>query len=77
MQDFNFNREPSRDPLRIEPMAERFEQLLLIYWKKHPDTRLGQILTQFQFYMQGQGYKDLFYIEDDVLLEHWEKFVNR
>lgn len=37
--------------------------LLGIYWKRHPDLRLGQLL------MNLNGNADIFYVEDDILTE--------
>ena len=54
----------TRDPERIDKILTK----LSIAWKKHPDWRLGQLLTNF---MQSPN-MDLFYLEDNEL----EKLMN-
>lgn len=49
-----------RDPARIAPMLEELKRL----WLKHPDLRLGQLIVNV-----APADRDLFYIEDDKLLE--------
>jgi len=54
-----------RDPERIDVMLG----LLKLYWKNHPDLRLGQILANMK-----RG--DLFFLQDDnalKILEAWNK----
>ena len=48
-----------RDINRIEPFLDKFEEL----WKLHPDIRFGQMI-----YNLTSGI-DIFYIEDDKMLE--------
>jgi len=48
----------ARDPERID----RVLLLLGVYWKAHPDLRLGQIIGNFA------EDKDLYYLEDDELM---------
>ncbi len=52
-----------RDPNRIAPFLKEFEEL----WKKHPDTRFGQLVM----ILQGKlgTLPDPFYTEDDEMLE--------
>lgn len=49
-----------RDPNRIYPLLDKLARA----WKKQPDLRFGQFMTNL-FYQCG---RDPFYIEDDV----WE-----
>lgn len=55
-----------RDPNRISPILDRIARV----WESHPDLRLGQIITGVTSYRASapQG-KDLFYIEDEELIE--------
>ena len=50
-----------RDPQRIDELLMELERI----WKKHPDTRLGQLLVSC---VNGEADK-LFYMEDEALLE--------
>ena len=50
-----------RDINRIEPFLE----ILLKFWKQHPDLRFGQIVQ----ILKGNCTIDFFYLEDDKILE--------
>ena len=52
-----------RDPERITPMLAKIEEL----WKKAPQLRLGQLLSNC-----AEAEVRLYYMEDDVLLEKLE-----
>ena len=55
-----------RDPKRIR----RLINLLLTVWELEPDLRLGQILVN------ATGHTgDMFYYEDDKLIEDLESFL--
>lgn len=54
-----------RDPARIEPILE----LLMEYWKRDPDYRLGQLICVISKRSGGDG--DPFNMEDSRL----EKFL--
>jgi hypothetical protein len=64
-----------RDPDRIDVVLER----LRAFWKKHPDWRLGQIMSNA--YGAAGASKDIFFVEEDDFLkglaalekEAWEK----
>lgn len=62
-----------RDPERIG----RLLNLIALYWKKHPDFRLGQILSNMQdTHRVSQGHPvnhDVFYFEDEDLIETLDK----
>lgn len=51
-----------RDPNRIDEVLEALRE----YWVAHPDMRLGQILVNL---IGAKFAVDIFYVEDDVLLE--------
>ncbi len=57
-----------RDPNRIPKVLKAIEQ----YWEKHPDLRLGQLLSNANStHRARQGLPhsdDVFYLEDDDLL---------
>lgn len=59
-----------RDPKRISPILDRIARV----WESHPDMRLGQIITGATSYRGSapQG-KDIFYIEDEELIELIER----
>lgn len=52
-----------RDPHRIEPIVDLIEEV----WKKHPDYRLGQLISN----LLGPGRDDVFFTEDD----RWEQLL--
>lgn len=55
-----------RDPNRIEPIMAELTEM----WKKHPDMRLGQFLSNIigEAYMLN-GKRDTFYVEDEKFME--------
>ena len=55
-----------RDPARIDLIIDELGN----FWKKNPDLRLGQIICNLLIYNSS----DLFYIEDDVLLNQLRNF---
>ena len=57
-----------RDINRIQPLLEKIESI----WIKHPDLRLGQLIS-----CAVNDSEDIFYIEDDKLLEGLDKFENK
>lgn len=56
-----------RDPKRIAVLL----RILEIGWKKVPDWRFGQLVENFKRYI---GKEDLFYLEDEDLMEELVKF---
>ena len=56
-----------RDINRIEPFLE----ILLKFWKQHPNLRFGQIVQIFKENCKT----DLFYLEDDKILEIIEDLI--
>jgi len=61
-----------RDINRIEPMLNDLKEL----WQKHPDLRLCQLLS---WLAGNSGWKnnDLFYLEDNVVMERIQKELLR
>ncbi|MCI7633905.1 MAG: hypothetical protein MSS80_07760 [Mollicutes bacterium] len=56
-----------RDPKRITPLLTELEK----QWKRFPDWRFGQLIENIKrFY----DINDLFYIEDDKMLELIKNF---
>lgn len=53
-----------RDLERIGRVLQKLE----LYWREHPDYRLGQIVSNANDIVRGRGY-DIFYLEDDLLEE--------
>ncbi len=57
-----------RDANRIKPLLKQIEA----YWTKHPDLRLGQLISNANHTYRSQQSlppdHDVFYIEDDDLL---------
>ncbi len=56
-----------RDSKRIAVLL----RILQIGWEKVPDWRFGQLIENFKRYV---GKQDLFYIEDEDLMEDLVKF---
>ena len=56
-----------RDINRIEPFLEKVAEL----WKKYPDYRFGQMISNINF----QG-RDMFYLEDDDFLIYLENHIS-
>lgn len=56
-----------RDISRISRILELIEY----YWLKVPDWRLGQLFENIKTF---SGKEDLFFIEDDKLMELFEEF---
>ena len=54
-----------RDLNRIKPFCEELATL----WENYPDLRFGQIMSNLARYCQWEKKKDMFYIEDDELME--------
>ena len=56
-----------RDINRIEPFMNELTEI----WYTVPDWRFGQLIENFKKFA---GVEDLFYIEDDKMLEVLKKF---
>lgn len=56
----------SRDQKRIEPMLKKLEEA----WKLYPDMRLGQLIAVCA------GTDNIFGIEDEVMLERIQAYIN-
>lgn len=54
-----------RDENRIQPFCEEFAEL----WSKYPDLRFGQIMSNIARYCEMELRKDMFYTEEDELME--------
>ena len=54
-----------RDPNRIEPFWAEFVKL----WSNWPDLRFGQIMSNIARCCQMEHRKDMFYMEEDELME--------
>ena len=56
----------SRDQKRIEPMLKKLEEA----WMLYPDMRLGQLIAVCA------GNDNIFGIEDDIMLERIQAYIN-
>lgn len=54
-----------RDVNRIYPFCNELAQL----WSKHPDLRFGQIMSNIARYTQMEHRRDMFFMEDDELMD--------
>ena len=54
-----------RDVNRIKPFCDEFAEL----WSKYPDLRFGQIMSNIARYVQMEYMKDMFYMEEEELME--------
>ena len=59
-----------RDPRRIDNLLN----IIRVYWKKNPNMRLSQILSNAAYKAQWIN-KDLFYLEDNKLFEGLTKLM--
>jgi len=57
-----------RDPERIKRIGDKLIQL----WQKHPDWRLGQLVSNLCGGMSGGSKGDIFFPEDS----DWEKWID-
>ncbi len=62
---------PYRDFYRFEPFAAR----LAAGWQRMPDTRFGQLMVSFGYWLAQKGHGDGFYLEDEQYIELFEEFV--
>lgn len=58
------------DPKKIDSVIE----VIANVWKKYPNLRLGQLLSNAVHIGMDNDLIDLFYIEDDKLIEMIRKF---
>ena len=58
-----------RDPKRIAVLL----RILQLGWEKVPDWRFGQLIENFK---RSTGKQDLFYVEDDDMMEELVKYFN-
>lgn len=54
-----------RDLNRIKPFCDEFANL----WEKYPDLRFGQIMSNIAKYVQWERKRDMFFMEEDELME--------
>ena len=54
-----------RDRNRIKPFCDELAEL----WSKYPDLRLGQFIYNLTKYIEREHKKDIFYLEDNELME--------
>lgn len=54
-----------RDVNRIKPFCDELAEL----WSKYPDLRFGQIMWNMSKYIHNEYDKDMFYMEEDELME--------
>lgn len=59
-----------RDPKRID----EFIKVLTELWKTFPDWRFGQMMTNFFRFVDSETNTDIFYIEDDKMLEFLKEY---
>lgn len=58
-----------RDKNRIHPFCEELTRL----WEQKPHLRFGQIVSALPYYVEG-SHRDLFYLEEDEMLETLRRF---
>lgn len=54
-----------RDINRIKPFCNELAEL----WSKHSDLRFGQIMSNIARHMQMEHRRDMFFMEEDELME--------
>lgn len=60
-----------RDAARILPLCIRLAHA----WMRHPDLRLGQIISNVMKADNSARQPNLFYIEDEELVEEVERYM--
>ena len=61
-----------RDPNRIEPFLNELGS----GWRCLPDWRFGQLMVNLAAAYAGKYGTDLFYVEDDDLMEFFIQYIN-
>lgn len=59
-----------RDPNRIYPFCMKLAEL----WSNYPDLRFGQIVSSTERLLYARN-EDMFYMEDDELMEAFERML--
>lgn len=63
-----------RDPNRLYGFYDHVRE---IHMTKFPDWRFGQLMTNFIGYVATRHGVDVFFLEEDKLLEYFEEFSGR
>ena len=61
-----------RDPQRLDMYGYTIKEL---HKNNFPDWRIGQMITNFLNWYITTYHTDIFYIEDDMFVERFEKFI--
>lgn len=62
-----------RDPARMYPILME----LFVVWGDEPDTRFGQLLSNFEHYVRTVRDRDIFNVEDDemrVMIREYKQY---
>lgn len=59
-----------RDPNRIDEFCNELARL----WHKVPDWRLGQLMDNVLGSYVGDTGRDIFFVEDDEMLDYFKKY---
>ena len=62
-----------RDPNRLDKFYEEFKE---IHKKYAPNQRFGQFCSNFFGWVVSKKKKDIFFPEDDKMLEYLKEYVN-
>lgn len=62
-----------RDPKRIDKYCEQLAKL----WKKVPDWRFGQLMSNLLGEYVGETHRDIFFPEDEELFGFFEEYFSR
>lgn len=68
---FELSKSTRRDIKRIDPFLRDLGSL----WKKTPDTRFGQLMVGFKYWLEANGHGDGFYLEDEKYIELLKEFM--
>ena len=61
-----------RDPKRLDKF---YDELKKIHKKYFPDWRYGQLCSNFFGWLMGEKKMDLFFPEEDKMLEYFREYV--
>lgn len=62
-----------RDPDRLDKF---YDEMKKIHKKSFPDWRFGQLMSNFFGWLMSEKKKDLFFPEEDGMMEYFREFAN-
>lgn len=66
--------EKTRDPDRLNDFYDRMKEL---HKENYPDIRFGQLMLNFSSWLQNEKDIDMFFPEENKLLQYFEEYCYR